>query len=97
MALKVHRDWVDVPRSSCGSHEQIGIGDLRRLKENHMAVVVLGFLGLPLTVFTFCRLVTCRLAQGSVTPDDWGARKQVQRRLTEEASDAAWILRCPTS
>ena len=55
-----------------------------------MVVIVLGFLGWLLTVFTFCRLVTCRLAEGSVSPDDWSARKQAQRRLLDEVNNAAW-------
>jgi hypothetical protein len=55
-----------------------------------MAVIVSGFLGSALAVFTFCRLVTCRLAEGSIAPDDWSARKQAQRRLMDEVNSAAW-------
>ncbi len=54
-----------------------------------MAVLVLGSLASLLTVFTFCRLLTCRLAEGSVSPDDWSARKQAQRRLMDEVNSAA--------
>jgi hypothetical protein len=54
-----------------------------------MAIIALGFLASLLTVFTFCRLVTCRLAEGSIAPGDWSARKQAQRRLMDELSRIA--------
>jgi len=76
-----------------GSHAGLIKGsesDGRGGQEDHVAVIVFGFLGSLLTVFALCRLVTCRLAKGSVSPDDWSARKREQRRLMDEVNSAAW-------